>query len=223
MNKVILFDIDYTLINTDLLREAFMENLVHILQKDTRSDLGSIASALIDIEMQLISEKGRFELNRYLEMIAHKYSMSPNLRGDLEKALTAPEMFKKSVYPEVWDVLKKLKGKIPAGVFSAGDVDFQHRKLQLSGLSEYLVPAQVNIFERKVPSIPQLLSKYQNVDLTVVDDRVEALEAIKQQRLNILALWVHRGKYADKLPKTKEYAPNYEIRNLSEIFNVIEI
>ncbi|MCL5411627.1 MAG: HAD hydrolase-like protein [Patescibacteria group bacterium] len=223
MRKVILFDIDYTLIDTDLLREEFMGSLVKVLQRDTGSNLEAIVNSLINIEMQLITERGKFELGRYLGMIAENYPSLGSLKNDLEKTFSSEEMFTKVVYPETRSVLEKLQGKITVGVFSSGDVSFQRSKLSLSGLDKYMKEDDINIFEHKRNNISALMDKYQEAELIVVDDRAEILEGVKKVRPDALTLWVRRGKFAQKLPETKEYAPSYEIDDLTEIFRVIEV
>ena len=104
--------------------------------------------------------------------------------------------FDDRLYPRALDVLDRLKKLGPTVILSDGDVVFQPRKVQRSGLWD-AVEGRVLIYVHKETMLDQLRRLYPARRYVMVDDKVRILAAMKAvwgERL--LTVFPRQGHYA---------------------------
>jgi len=143
MKQIILFDIDYTLINTNKL----------------------IAKAVSII----IKRKKNGKINKNLELPNHK---SPIIKLLLKYYLT-PANLKDCIYPDTFKILKLLKNEgVELGIFSEGNYNIQIQKLRVSKLLPYFNPDLIFIQKNKISILNKsiLLLAKKSIDNTYIVD-----------------------------------------------------
>jgi FMN phosphatase YigB (HAD superfamily) len=104
--------------------------------------------------------------------------------------------FAKSLYPHALDVLAKFRGWGPTVLLTDGDVVFQPRKVERSGLSE-AVGSQVLIYIHKELALDDVARRYPAQHYVLVDDKPRILAAVKKA-------WGHR--VTTVFPRQGQYA-----------------
>jgi FMN phosphatase YigB (HAD superfamily) len=87
--------------------------------------------------------------------------------------------FANRLYPEALDVLEHFRHWGPTVILSDGDVVFQPRKVERSGLFE-AVDGHVLIYIHKEESLEDVVRRYPAEHYVMVDDKLRILTAIKQ-------------------------------------------
>lgn len=201
MGDIILFDIDYTLLN------------VLISKENCKSKLSKFLNA--SIEDFSVVEKGYvqkdtgftdFNPQEYIGYISKKYNVSTQ---DVSKVFFDEENFKNTPYQEVVPLLETLSKNYRLGIFSEGFEEFQLLKLHKSGLLPYFDQEITLIFRRKLTQKSlDLLPK----GCFVVDDNYFVIEALCEAG-SFKPVWLNR--------KTKEKHPNcetvFDLTNLKEV------
>ena len=176
--KIILFDIDRTLLDT----EKFT-NKIHELNIST---------------LQLSLEAYQDKLSKYINTIPSRYhfdyldlvaKIAPT--QDLEKKLLHQFNTQKSLYPsfpEIHETLTALSNlDYTIGIYSEGSPRFQHQKLKMLNISNFIDPKHIYITQDKrtpnyIKSIP---SSY------IVDDNPDVIN-ILQAHDHIKPIHIHR-------------------------------
>ena len=180
MKEVILFDIDYTLINSQVskeLRRKKFSNLLGISEDDfllTEKEYVKRDSGFTD-----------FNPNEYVDFIAKKYGVG---RDSISEIFFQDENFGRAVYQDVLTTLEALKNDFSLGIFSEGFVDFQMLKLHKSNLLKYFDPNLTFVFKRKLTEdsfklLPQ--------GCFIVDDNVFVIEGLCKEG-SFKPIWLNR-------------------------------
>jgi FMN phosphatase YigB (HAD superfamily) len=147
---------------------------------------------------------------------------------DIDNTLFNTLEFKKSnltkfsLYEEVIDVLTKLSKEVDLGIFSEGVIAFQKKKLQETNIENYFLREHIHIVPQKIAAIEMLVEKYKNGNqLYLIDDKLEALFAIKQHFPSIVTIWIKRGEYAPYQEPLKDFTPDEEIEELQDVIPLI--
>ena len=127
MRQIILFDIDYTLIDSYKIRILSRSSLKRYL-KTTGKELEIIIGKYVN-SLGSITD---FNANDFINFISDSYKTDPVKLRDI---FYRKEHFVNSLYSETIITLKTLKKKYNLGIFSEGFDDFQMQKLKLSNLS----------------------------------------------------------------------------------------
>jgi len=127
-----------------------------------------------------------------------------------------------TLYKEVLETFAQLKEVADFGIFSEGDVAFQHRKLRETNIEEYFIKDHIHIFENKNEKLKQMLDKYDDKGrLYLVDDKLSVLHLAKQYEPSVFTIWVERGFYALNQKPIKGFSPDAIVKKLQEIIPVI--
>ena len=100
---------------------------------------------------------------------------------DIDYTLFNTEVFKTSglkeylLFEEILPVFTKLFGTVELGIFSKGESEFQKEKLRKTNLESFFKREHLHIFEDKVVSIKEILGKYRNYKIYLVDDKLNVL------------------------------------------------
>jgi len=180
MPKVILFDIDYTLINTKLIKENCRNSLIEYLNISTEK--------FEDLSKNYVkSPTGFTDFNPY-EYIKHLSSQLDESSDSLARIYFSDKNFSNTLYTGTESVLEDLNGKFVLGIFSEGHKDFQILKLHKTGILKYFDSNNTFIFRRKlIEESLELLP----VNSFIVDDNLSVLEALNETR-KFKPIWLNR-------------------------------
>jgi FMN phosphatase YigB (HAD superfamily) len=104
--------------------------------------------------------------------------------------------FANRLYPQALDVLERFRGWGPTAILSDGDVVFQPRKVERSGISE-AVDGHVLIYIHKERELEDVEQRYPAHHYVLVDDKPRILTAVKE-------IWGNR--VTTVLPRQGQYA-----------------
>ena len=192
MKKIILFDIDYTLIDTAKLRQ--------LTQKEIQS-AGNLSETELETavkEFSLVLGTSReFSPRDYARFLA-KYFANPLLEEKITAIFNNPLLYKEALYPETIPVLQKLKEKYLLGIYSEGTLEFQTAKITLTGITDYLQKDLIFIYPDKTGQATKLTEKMGKIFF--IDDNplhIKDLLSIP----NASPIWIKRGPKAAKVEK----------------------
>ncbi len=104
--------------------------------------------------------------------------------------------FANRLYPGALDVLEKLRAWGPTVILSDGDVVFQPRKVQRSGIWE-AVDGHVLIYIHKEEELDDVARRYPAQHYVLVDDKPRILAAVKEAwGERVTTIFPRQGQYA---------------------------
>jgi len=174
--KIILFDIDRTLINADLIEEMIYKNVSDIsgLEKEKIKKIkdeyrANLTGYTVDSLLDYISQKSKTDLT------------------SLKSLLTNDNIYKKYIYDEVSKVLNKLAQGNNLGIFSDGDFDYQNKKIL--SIRKFFRDDLIFITTGKLRN--DFLKKIPD-GVTIIDDDKNVIEKLKQLRPDLELIWINR-------------------------------
>lgn len=201
MKRILLLDIDYTLLNTDILKVTLFEKIAKAVKNPREEILASRGTYLRPLE------KGTdFNPDDYLRALSVKLKAELD---DLKEAFFENDNFIRALYPETLSVLNDLKKDFRLGIFSEGFEGFQTAKLKKSGMYEYFDPKIIVIERRKTEK--RALEKIPEGAI-IVDDNFEVVEKLTNNKVDII--WLNR----DALPNKKGFP---SIKTLEELRKIL--
>jgi FMN phosphatase YigB (HAD superfamily) len=187
-NKVFfLFDVDNTLLDND--------RVTADLRRHLETEVGSEGSrSYWNIFEKLRSELGYAD---YLGALQCYRSENPHdLRLLTVSHFLIDYPFANRVFPHVLDVIELVKQWGPAAILSDGDVVFQPRKVERSGLFE-AVDGNVLIYVHKEQELDDVARRFPADHYVMVDDKLRILAAIKKiWGERVTTIFVRQGHYA---------------------------
>ena len=212
-NIVFLLDVDNTLLDND----GFSVDLDDRLREDFgESERGRYR----DIYSEL---RNRVGFADYLGALQEfRRSVDPRaeekLLGMSRFLLDYP--FADRVYPSVHEVIEHLDGIGATAILSDGDIVFQPRKIQRSGLWD-LVRGRVMVTLHKERRIDDAQRRFPADHYVMVDDKPKLLAAIKDQLGDkATTVFVRQGHYADEVDVTDQPGIDITIESIGELLNV---
>lgn len=113
--------------------------------------------------------------------------------------------FASRLYPGALQVVQRLRSLAPTVILSDGDVVFQPRKVQLSGLWD-AVGGNVLIYIHKEEMLDDVEARYPARHYVMVDDKLRILSAMKQRWGNRLTtVFPRQGHYAHDVEALAAY------------------
>ncbi len=146
---------------------------------------------------------------------------------DIDYTLFDTEKFKNTnlqtfaLYEETVYVLSKLKEAVHLGIFSEGNLDLQKTKLLKTKIHNSFVKKHIYIVANKKERIEDILEKYKNYSVFLVDDKLTVLHQAKELLPAIVTIWVKRGIYALNQSPIDGFEPDAIIENLRELLPII--
>lgn len=170
-DRVVLFDLDGTLINTGRL----IHECVHpSLAQSSGLSLEKIQSIHEEYKATLATIMD-FDPDAFIQQVA---IASQHSVEELTAIFFNPVFYKESVFPEVFEVISTVKNQYPIGIFSQGVPSWQKRKLDLAELTPLFDPSLFFIAPRKTTK--QFLSKLPRPCI-VVDDNPEIITSLQHE------------------------------------------
>lgn len=128
--------------------------------------------------------------------------------------------FASLLYPGVVDVLAHLREWGPTVILSDGDVVFQPRKVERSGLRA-AVDGHVLIYIHKEAALDDVARRYPARHYVVVDDKLRILAAVKGiWGARVTTVWPRQGQYArDTALSTSFPHPDVSIERIGDLLS----
>lgn len=213
-NKVVFFDIDYTLFDKDLFLEALFKNLGETLDVD----LKTITKVGENAYNENILKFSHFEPKDFALMVAKKLEREDALKN-IEEIVLEKYNFPDCLYKESIDTLKEVSRIATIGIFSKGHTVFQRNKILK--IKHLLYERHVHISVDKKATLLKIIKEYKNKQLYFIDDALDILFEAWKLRKNVITVWVKRGIYAKNQKPIKNFKPDAIIESLGELISII--
>jgi FMN phosphatase YigB (HAD superfamily) len=184
---VFLVDVDNTLLDNDRIQEDLKRHLEREFGAQTRDRYWAILEALF-VELGYRDYLGALQRYRAEHpQDVHLMSMSSYL---------VDYPFANRLYPGAIDVLERLRAWGSTVILSDGDVVFQPRKVQRSGIWE-AVDGHVLIYIHKEEMLDDVERRYPAQHYVLVDDKPRILGAVKDAWGDrVTTIFPRQGQYA---------------------------
>ncbi|HAV14890.1 MAG TPA: hypothetical protein DCX25_01020 [Candidatus Pacebacteria bacterium] len=198
----ILFDIDRTLFDTD----RFIESTHKSLARLAKTTIGAVRQRKDEYTNNL-SDDFLFRTRDYATNLGKAFHIAPE--KILHDFLHNSAHYTQALYPDTLSALQALGEKNILGIYSEGEIQFQHNKLHQTGMMRYIHPDYLHIYERKLTDdVVKKLPK----GTVVIDDKLTVVEGLASY--GVQAIWINR--------KTKEkHARIPTVFSLSEVVEVL--
>ncbi|MBU6433074.1 MAG: HAD family hydrolase, partial [Nitrospirae bacterium] len=184
---VFLLDVDNTLLDNDRVTADLKQHL--------EQEVGHHREQLYwRIFEQLRTELGYADYLGALQRYRLEYPRDPHLLTVSRFLVNYP--FADRLFPGTLDVITQLKQWGKVVILSDGDVVFQPRKIERSGLFE-IVDENVLIYIHKEQEMDDVERRYPADHYVLVDDKLRILTAIKTRwRSRVTTVFPRQGHYA---------------------------
>ena len=186
-STVFLVDVDNTLVDNDHIQADLKRHLEREFGAACRDRYWAILE-------QLFSELGYRDYLGALQRYRVEHPRDIHLLSMSSYLVDYP--FANRLYPGALDVLERFRNWAPTVVLSDGDVVFQPRKVERSGIAE-AVGGHVLIYIHKEEELDDVERRYPARHYVLVDDKPRILAAVK-------AVWGDR--VTTVLPRQGQYA-----------------
>jgi len=208
-NRVVfLLDVDNTLLDNDRITADLKRYLTQEVGAEREDRYWAIFEALR-------SELGYADYLGALQRYRIEHPRDPSLLRLSSFLVNYP--FANRLFPRSLDVIEHLGQWGPTVIFSDGDVVFQPRKVERSGLLD-AVERRVLIYIHKEQELDELERRFPADHYVLVDDKVRILTAVKQvwgERLT--TVFPRQGHYAHD-PKVATYRrPDVTIERIGDL------
>ncbi len=209
---VFLFDVDNTLLDND-----------HIIQ-DLTAYLEHEFGAEVRQRYWAIFERRRAELGYadYLGTLQRYRNERPDDPGLLKVASFLIDYpFANRLYAGSLDVIAHVGQWGPTVILSDGDVVFQPRKVERSGLWD-VVEGRVLIYVHKEQMLESVASRYPAEHYIMIDDKLRILDAMKQAwGPQLTTVFPRQGHYATDPAILRRYpAADVEVNRIGDLTDI---
>lgn len=182
-----LFDVDDTLLDNDRFGAELGTHLERAFGAAERARFWSIYEAVRE-------RTGYADYLGTLQAFRAGVEDSPALPGMSSFMLDYP--FRDLVYPGVFELLGHLRQNARVGILSDGDIVFQPRKIERSGLSD-AVGGEVLVTLHKERAVAAIERRFPARRYVLVDDKPNLLAALKRELGDrLFTVFVRQGHYA---------------------------
>jgi FMN phosphatase YigB (HAD superfamily) len=195
---VFLVDVDNTLINNDRIQEDLKRHIERKFGSEYRDRFWAI-------QEKLFEELGYRDYLGALQRFRVDNPYEPHLVTAATFLVDYP--FANRLYPEALDVLERLRQWGQTVILSDGDVVFQPRKVERSGIFE-AVDGHVLIYIHKEESLEDVVRRYPAEHYVMVDDKLRILTAIKKHwGARVTTVFPKQGQFAYDPQVLASYPP----------------
>jgi FMN phosphatase YigB (HAD superfamily) len=209
---VFLFDVDNTLLNND----HVVRDLSSYLDRQFNVDRRKRYFAIFE---ELRSELGYADYLGALQRYRIEHPTDSRLLQLSSFLVDYP--FANRLYPNSLDAIEHCKKWGQAVILSDGDVVFQPRKVERSGIAE-AVDGNVLIYIHKEHMLADIESRYPAEHYVLVDDKVRILAAIKQHwGKRLTTVFPRQGHYALDTKTVNSYPkPDLTIDQIGQLLDL---
>ena len=195
---VFLLDVDNTLLDNDAVIEDLKRHLIDALGVESQQRYWEFFE-------QLREELGYADYLGALQRYRIERPRDPHVLRISLFLLHYP--FADRLYPRALDVVSRLRRVGQVVILSDGDVVFQPRKVERSGLWA-AVEGEVLIYIHKEQMLDDVERRYPARRYVIVDDKARVLAAIKAVwRERLTTVFVRQGHYAADAQLVASYPP----------------
>lgn len=209
---VFLLDVDNTLLDSDRVIADLMRHLDQEVGHERQQHYWKIFNALR-------AEVGYADYLGALQRYRIEYPRDPHLLTVSSYLINYP--FANRLFPESLDVIERLKQWGPVVICSDGDVVFQPRKIERSGLFE-AVGGNVLIYVHKEQELPDIERRFPAERYVLVDDKLRLLTAFKEQwGERVVTVFPRQGHYALDRDIVRAYPPaDITVERIGEVLQL---
>src|ERR1035437_4250549 len=180
---IVFFDIDGVIFDAQKFFTDFCEEFV---QKNNLNK--EEIFRLQNLYGEVKQEKGFFDPQAFLTRISIQYSVA---KENLEKLWWDEQSFQKCLLIDE-NFLKQIQEKAIIGIFSKGEIYFQKKKIEK--FNNIINSQDIYIFEDKIVKTNEVLVKYKDCKIYMVDDNKGVLESFKNADNTVFTVLVDRKK-----------------------------
>jgi FMN phosphatase YigB (HAD superfamily) len=208
---VFLLDVDNTLLDND----RIIADLMRHLEKEVGEERQRRYWAIFEL---LRTELGYADYLGALQRYRVEHPRDPHLLVVSSFLVNYP--FANRLYPNSLDVVDRFKEWGTAAILSDGDVVFQPRKVERSGLFD-LVEGNVLIYIHKEQELEDVEQRYPADHYVLVDDKLRILAAVKNVwRDRVTTIQPLQGHYAKDAKLQASYPPaDITIERIGDLLN----
>ncbi|MBZ5665558.1 MAG: HAD family hydrolase [Acidobacteriia bacterium] len=210
-STVFFFDVDNTLVDNDRVADDLKRHLVIKVGETS-------AERYWEIFEQLRSELGYADYLGALQRYRIERPRDPKLLAVSHFMINYP--FANRLFPESLDAVEHARRLGQPVILSDGDVVFQPRKVDRSGLYE-IFQGHVLIYIHKELELDDAEAKYPANHYVMVDDKVRILTAIKKHwGVRVTTVFPRQGHYALDAAQVAQYPkPDITLERIGELQN----
>jgi hypothetical protein len=205
---VLLFDIDNTLLDNDLVKARLERELLALLGERLAAEFWNtyeevrISTGVVD----------------FPEILRRFRIAFPDARGGGRiHDILFDFPFGEAVYPDTFAVLAHANKIGLAVVLSDGDQVFQRHKVRRAGIDD-AVDGRVLVFGHKEDHLTDIMARFPAPHYAMVDDKPRIQEAMKERFGDaITTIQVRQGKYAYETPAHGPSHPDITIDGIGEL------
>jgi FMN phosphatase YigB (HAD superfamily) len=195
---VFLLDVDNTLLDNDRITDDLKRHLTHAFGAARQERYWAIFE-------NLRVELGYSDYLGALQRYRVENPRDPHFLQISSFLLDYP--FADRVFPAALDVIERLRTWGTTVILSDGDVIFQPRKIELSGLFE-AVQSRVLIYIHKEQELDDVEKRYPARHYVLVDDKLRILTAVKELwGSRLTTVFPRQGHYASDTKNLATYPP----------------
>ena len=184
---VFLVDVDNTLLDNDRIQDDLKRHLEREFGADCRDRYWVILE-------QLFTDLGYRDYLGALQRFRVEHPREPHLLSMSSFLVDYP--FANRLYPGSLDVLERFRSWGQTVILSDGDVVFQPRKVERSGIFE-AVEGNVLIYIHKEEALDDVERRYPAEHYVLVDDKLHILTTVKKAwRSRVTTVFPRQGQYA---------------------------
>src|SRR3982751_634563 len=209
---VYLLDVDNTLLDNDRVVADLMRHLDQTVGHDMQQHYWTFFNKLRD-------ERGYADYLGALQ--AYRAARTHDLSILKASSFLINYPFANRLFPNSLDVIDRLKAWGPAVILSDGDVVFQPRKIERSGLEE-AVGGRVLIYVHKELELEDVERRYPADHYVMVDDKLRLLDALKSSwGSRVTTVFPRQGHYATDPEILQRYrAADITVDRVGDLLNV---
>ena len=208
----VLFDVDNTLLDNDRVTADLKEHLVREVGPKREQEYWTIFE-------QLRRELGYVDYLGALQRYRLEFPRDPHLLTVSRFLVNYP--FAERLFPQALEVVRHVRPWGKAVILSDGDVVFQPRKIECSGLLE-AVEGQVLIYIHKEEELDDVERRYPADHYVLVDDKLRILTAVKARwGKRVTTVFVRQGHYATEAEALRTFpAADLSIERIGDLLSV---
>lgn len=194
-NKILLFDIDYTLFDTDIFRSTSLREIALRCNLD-----GKRVREFYAEYRKGDQNPAGINMKHFAEQIGKEFNLSPTSLFSI--VMDTQKLYRDSLYSDVIKILTILSKEYPLGVFSQGYREFQENKLKQCGIISYFKKEYIFIFPDK--TLSSVLSSLPE-NAVIIEDKLSVVQKINPP---LIAIQMDRSN-------TQKYSPS--VASLAEL------
>jgi len=208
---VFLVDVDDTLLENDRIQA----DLKHHIEREFGTQCRDRFWA---IQEELFEELGYCDYLGALQRFRIEHPYEPHLVTAANFLVDYP--FANRLYPGALDVLERFRGWGRTVILTDGDMVFQPRKVQRSGIFE-TVEGQVLIYIHKEEALQNIEQRYPAEHYVLVDDKLRILTAVKKAwGSRVTTVFPRQGQFAlDPIVLASFPAADVTVERISDLLS----